>query len=159
MERELKIEIPFGYEIDKEQSTFERIVFKKKKNELPESWEDFCIIKKRDGYYIDNFSNITQTSTLIDSCMSCGTDRNLLSTQEDCEAHRALMQLHRLRDCYRQGWKPTADDIGYAVTVTQGGWIQASMVPRFLSFQDRRVAIKFAEHFQELILTAKELLR
>lgn len=29
MEKELKIEIPKGYEIDKEKSTFEKIVFKK----------------------------------------------------------------------------------------------------------------------------------
>ena len=29
--KELKIQIPEGYEIDKEKSTFEKIVFKKKK--------------------------------------------------------------------------------------------------------------------------------
>ncbi len=29
--KELKIQIPEGYEIDKENSTFEKIVFKKKK--------------------------------------------------------------------------------------------------------------------------------
>ena len=33
--KELKIEVPQGYEIDKENSTFEKIVFKKVEKELP----------------------------------------------------------------------------------------------------------------------------
>ena len=38
--KELKIQVPEGYEIDKEKSTFEKIVFKKVEKELPKSWED-----------------------------------------------------------------------------------------------------------------------
>ena len=30
MEKEIKIQVPEGYEIDKEKSTFEKIIFKKK---------------------------------------------------------------------------------------------------------------------------------
>ena len=41
MNKELKIEVPDGYEIDKENSTFERIVFKKKHTYL-KSWKEFC---------------------------------------------------------------------------------------------------------------------
>lgn len=40
--KELKIEVPEGYEIDKEKSTFEKIVFKKIKVELPKTWDEFC---------------------------------------------------------------------------------------------------------------------
>ena len=36
--KELKITIPEGYEIDKEKSTFEKIVFKKKDTK-PRSWK------------------------------------------------------------------------------------------------------------------------
>nr|DAU65294.1 MAG TPA: hypothetical protein [Caudoviricetes sp.] len=44
--KELKIEVPQGYEIDKENSTFEKIVFKKVEKELPKSWEDLGEIKR-----------------------------------------------------------------------------------------------------------------
>ena len=36
-----KVEIPKGYEIDEGNSTFEKIVFKKK-DERPMSWDDYC---------------------------------------------------------------------------------------------------------------------
>ena len=158
MEKELKIEIPEGYEIDRENSTFERIVFKKKETKLPESWEEFCSITKGSGYYIDNFSGISQSE--VHGClMSHTTDRNLLSTREDCEAHRALMQLHRLRDCYRQGWVPNRDVVGYTIIVGDNDGIHVLLVRGFLSFQNREIAIKFAGHFRDLIIQAKELLR
>lgn len=35
--KEFKIQMPEGYEIDKENSTFEKIVFKKIEKELPKS--------------------------------------------------------------------------------------------------------------------------
>ena len=54
MEKEIKIQVPEGYEIDKEKSTFERIVFKKKENNT-NSWEDLKEIK---GWFIDIDSNI-----------------------------------------------------------------------------------------------------
>lgn len=38
--KDFKIKVPNGYEIDKEKSTFERIIFKKIKNKLPQSWEE-----------------------------------------------------------------------------------------------------------------------
>lgn len=38
--KKLKIESPSGYEIDKEKSTFEKIVFKKVKKELPATLEE-----------------------------------------------------------------------------------------------------------------------
>ena len=53
--KEMKIQVPEGYEIDKENSTFEKIVFKKVENELPKSWEDLMTVK---GYCVDTFSKI-----------------------------------------------------------------------------------------------------
>ena len=38
--KELKITIPEGYEIDKDNSTFEKIVFKKKDTK-PRSWKEY----------------------------------------------------------------------------------------------------------------------
>lgn len=63
--KELKIEIPKGYEIDKENSTFERIVFKPIKKDI--TYEDVCntLFKNNVGYFMDqygevNFYNIGQ---------------------------------------------------------------------------------------------------
>ena len=41
-QKELKITVPEGYEVDTEQSTFECIVFKPIKKELPKTQEEFC---------------------------------------------------------------------------------------------------------------------
>ena len=38
--KEFKIQVLKGYKIDRENSTFEMIVFKKIENELPKSWEE-----------------------------------------------------------------------------------------------------------------------
>lgn len=54
-EQEIKITVPEGYEIDKENSTFECIKFKKKEGDTP--WKD-GYLKKITGYYISNDSDI-----------------------------------------------------------------------------------------------------
>lgn len=158
MEKELKTVVPDGYEIDKEKSSLERIVFKKKEPKLPESWEEFCDMTRRAGYYLDIDGNIVQNGRNMDT-MLYYSDRMLQSSKEDCEAHRALMQLHRLRDCYRQGWIPRDGAAGHTIYVGDKGDIHVAWIRGFLSFQRREIASKFAVHFRELILTAKELLR
>ena len=45
MEKELKIEVPQGYEIDRQKSTFEKIVFKKIP-ENPKTWKEYCKLTK-----------------------------------------------------------------------------------------------------------------
>lgn len=45
MEKELKIEIPQGYEIDRQKSTFEKIIFKKIP-ENPKTWKEYCALTK-----------------------------------------------------------------------------------------------------------------
>ena len=60
--KELQIQIPEGYEIDKENSTFEKIVFKKKDTK-PRSWEEYCCQQKtndKTGYYINSVASEIQ---------------------------------------------------------------------------------------------------
>lgn len=45
-EKELKIDTPLGYEIDREKSTFEKIIFKKVKNFRPKTWEEYHNLTK-----------------------------------------------------------------------------------------------------------------
>ena len=72
---------------------------------LPETWEEFCKLYSIKGgeYYIDSDS-IIMLSGNVNRLYE--TDRNILPSWEAAQAHLAYMQLHQLRDCYRQGWKP-----------------------------------------------------
>lgn len=161
--KELKIEVPHGYEIDKAKSTFEKIIFKKIKDELPNTWGEFCEqnYNANKEYFIGTDSDILHVKRLHVNRSFYG-DRNLLSTKEDAEAHLALIQLHRLRDVYRQGWKPNWDDnkekycINYFECKVE---ICALCCSRhFLSFQSQEIAEKFLKNFKDLIEKAKELL-
>ena len=56
--KELKIQVPEGYEIDKDHSTFERIKFKPIKKGI--TYEDVCntLFKNDTGYFIDRYGEI-----------------------------------------------------------------------------------------------------
>jgi hypothetical protein len=159
----IKINIPEGYEVDKEKSTFEKIIFKKIKAELPKTWEEFCAQNPntKDEYYIDVYSNI-QCYKHPDSYRMSDNDKSLLSTKEDAEAHLALIQLHRLRDIYRQGWKPNWNDKNdkYCINYVEGIiriyalWYSQC----FLSFQSKEIAEQFIENFKDLIEQARDLI-
>ena len=83
MEKELKIIIPEGYEIDKEKSSFEKIVFKKIK-EKSKRWRDnYSIIN---GFFIDSCSEITQCS----GWNASPDDYNLFATEK--YAKRAIAE-------------------------------------------------------------------
>ena len=58
MEKELKIEIPQGYEIDHQKSTFEKIVFKKADpfTKLPKTWKEYCDCNRGNVSYFWNSS-------------------------------------------------------------------------------------------------------
>lgn len=58
--KEFVINIPEGYEIDRANSTFEKIVFKKVKEE-PKRWRDDENAKV-DGYFMGNFGDIQKCS-------------------------------------------------------------------------------------------------
>lgn len=56
--KELKIQAPEGYEVDKENSTFERIKFKPIKKDI--TYEDVCntLFKNDTGYFIDRYGEV-----------------------------------------------------------------------------------------------------
>lgn len=56
--KELKIQVPEGYEIDKENSTFECIKFKPIKKDI--TYEDVCntLFKNDTGYFIDRYGEV-----------------------------------------------------------------------------------------------------
>jgi len=119
MEKSIKIDVPKGYEIDKEKSTFERIVFKPIIEEnLPECWED---LKSIEGYYTEANSSIgcAEPSRIIPQNM------NIWPTYKEAEASIALAQLFQLRNAYNGDWTPDWEDYDerkYQV-ITQGDQI------------------------------------
>ena len=155
--KEMKIQAPEGYEIDKENSTFEKIVFKKVENELPEKWED---LGKISGYYISNGSYIKDCS-IINNFSS--EDKNVFPTKEEAEACLALAQLCQLRDRYNDGWKPdwrTGSEIKYCIIVDENKIVESQYITlnQILSFKTKELRDKFLENFRDLIETAKPLL-
>ena len=48
--KEFKIQVPEGYEIDRENSTFENIIFRKTERKLSKRWEDLPFVE---GWFID----------------------------------------------------------------------------------------------------------
>lgn len=152
--KHLKITPPEGYEIDKEMSTFEHIVFKPIQKQLPKSWEELDEIK---GWYVDTGSGIEDKQV--------GTyrhNRNVFVTEEQAEAAVALAQLTQLREVYRQGWKPdwkdgSAKDVieKYSGEIVGDSYFNRSF---FLAFQSEEVRDQFLKNFKELIEKASPLL-
>lgn len=154
--KEMKIEVPAGYMIDKEKSTFEKIVFKKIERELPKSWEELHMIK---GWFVENGSGIYE----FENCFTISKNRNLFPTKEEAEACVALAQLCQLRDRYNDGWKPdwnNGKEYKYSIVINNGRpFVETYFnVQKVLSFKTKELRDKFLENFRDLIETAKPLL-
>ena len=131
-----------------------------KENVLPNTWEEFCEMHtvKCKEYFIDIDSIITGTNSSI---KLPNVDKNMLPSLGAAKAHLAYIQLHQLRDCYRQDWLPDwMDDnqIKWCIYLDNNmlkvGLIYSS---QFLSFQSEEIARKFLNNFQELIKLAGDL--
>jgi len=154
--KEMKIQVPEGYEIDKEKSTFEKIVFKKVENELPKSWEDLGVIR---GFYVNAHSEARD----FECCTNKDSNKNTFPTKKEAEACLALAQLCQLRDRYNNGWKPNWEDYNetkYCIEFCQGRieTIDRVNCHKILTFKTEELRDKFLENFRDLIETAKPLL-
>ena len=168
MKQTIEIEVPEGKKAIWKDG---KIVFEDTKSKLPKTWEEFCKIKK----LIDSKAYIDSNSKCIgiDKCFTIGgwernhyNDRNILPSKKAAEQHLALMQLHQLRDCYRQGWIPNiSDDCNkYGIKGNFLSLKEEPIVvwcnhdPRFLSFPTYEIAEEFLTNFRELIEQAGDLI-
>lgn len=153
--KELKIQVPEGYEIDKENSTFEKIVFKKVENELPKSWEDLMGVS---GCYVDSNSKVE----VFKGCFTKEETKNVFPTRAEAEACLALSQLCQLRDRYNDGWIPDfkSSDTKYAIKPYKDGIdiLHVYFIHYILTFETHDKAYKFLEDHRGLIEQAKPLL-
>ena len=128
---------------------------------LPKTWEEFCDrFKIHEEYHIDSASDIIKNED--DYYRDPLLNRNLLVSKEAANQHLALIQLHQLRDCYRQGWKPdlTVPESIFAIFCTKGKYSVEEFIysSEFLSFQSKQLAQEFLNNFRDLILQAGDLI-
>ena len=154
--KEFKIQVPEGYKIDRENSTFEKIVFKKIENELPKSWEE---LENINGYYVDSWGDVRYYYGVN---TPDHTNKNTFPTEGEAKACLALAQLCQLRDRYNNGWKPDWEDdeekfnIFYSENKIVKGFCYASN--SVLAFKSEQLRNKFLKKFRGLIEIAKPFL-
>ena len=159
MKQTIEIEVPDGKKAVWKDN---KVVFEDIKPQLPKTWEEFCenYPCKKDECYIDLNCQIVRLVYEIDRYKV--SYKNLLPSKQAAEAHLALMQLHQLRDCYRQGWIPdwknnypkysiVRKDKQYSIAYYLG-------TPCFLSFPTCEIAEEFLNNFRDLIEQAGDLI-
>ena len=103
-EKKLKINIPEGYEIDKENSTFEEIVFKKVEDpfsKLPKTWEEYCKqTKDCESYFHTRYPEPCIRKSPSFDGVYCE-----FSTEKRVKQYVALGRLIQLRDYWVGDWK------------------------------------------------------
>lgn len=159
MKQTIEIEVPEGKQAIWKDG---KVVFEDIKPQLPKTWEEFCEQNgiKKNECYLDTSSCIIEIG---DSKRHNGVDKNVLPSKKAAEQHLALMQLHQLRDCYRNGWKPDWKDrnLGKYVIESSGGEYYVAKyknISSFLAFQDEITANEFLINFRELIEQAGDLI-
>jgi hypothetical protein len=157
MKQTIEIEVPDGKKAVWKDN---KVIFEDIKPQLPKTWEEFCKQNeiKKGECLIDDYSYIKEI--LADK--RYGTiDKNVLPNKQAAEAHLAYMQLHQLRNCYRQGWIPTADKVSFGIVGKIGGRLEIDRFmysSRFLTFQSREIAEEFLTNFREFIEQAGDLI-
>lgn len=156
MEKKLKIEVPQGYEIDKQKSTFEKIVFKKIP-ENPKTWEEYCEMIRGNTLYYTNCDN----RLALSGC--CGA-HNGFKTKKRAKQFIALGKLLQLRDYWVGGWRYNAPNFNdsvfavfYSITSNDAQITNISYANLPLTFPTREMAEDFKNCFEDLIKEAYPL--
>lgn len=90
--KEIKIEIPNGMEIDKENSTFECIKFKPKEKQV-KTFDDLDLIY---GYYIGSCSGVHS----VCSVGAIEKNKNITKSKKHCKSMLAMAQISQLMPFY-----------------------------------------------------------
>jgi len=151
-EKTIEIIAPEGYEVDKERSSFEKIVFRVLPEKLPRTWGE---LERIGGCFVDSSSNVRAILNDGLLCTDSETVRNTWPTREEAEASIALAQLCQLRDRYNGGWKPSTEDRGYWIYIKM---FEGKYACYLLTFKTRGLRDEFANNFSDLIEKAKPLL-
>ena len=149
--KKLKINIPEGYEIDRENSTFEEIVFKKKVDHfsrLPKTWEEYC---KQTKDYVSYFCG--SPNSILKSWFE--GSYNEFMTEERVKQYVALGKLLQLRDYWVGDCKINSDNIYVIYKNVIIAVVHNNDFP--LAFPTREMAKEFKNCFENLIKEAYPL--
>ena len=157
--KKLKINIPEGYEIDRENSTFEEIIFKKVEDplaKLPKTWEEYC--KRTKGYtsYYGYSINGNTYETKFDGFY------NEFFTKERVKQYVALGKLLQLRDYWVSNWKDDSNNSVAVIYHFEGEIVNINVSKKrslsySLTFPTREMAKEFRNCFEDLIKEAYHL--
>jgi len=142
--KELKIEIPEGYEIDKENSSFEKIVFKKKIE--VNCWED---LKGITGMYVSDNSFIN----FAKGGLAQPDNKNVFLNEKYAKSSLALAQISQLLPYYDTNvdWKNEHNKYCIERVVDRleiVRWIHGYDV---LAFNTEDEAYRFLKHNEQLV--------
>jgi hypothetical protein len=134
-----------------------------KQNELPKTWEEFCIKchLKEDEVYIGSTSELINVEESLGRRFRlCGEDRNVCTSKYEAEAFLALMQLRQLRKAYVKDWEPDYKQQYYGIIFNVNGLdiLPYTLVHKSISFPTHELAKQFLTNFKDLLEIAKSLL-
>ena len=137
MKQTIEIEVPDGKVAVWEDG---KLMFKDTKTPLPKTWLEFV---KTQNY---------ENTQIIEGVL-----------KDASKQYIALIQLHKLRDCYRQGWMPDWTDPNITKWVIyrlkDNLTVNVSYIyDQFLSFPTQKLATEFLKNFRNLIEQAGDLI-
>ena len=165
MKQTIEIEVPDGKKAVWKDG---KVIFEDIKPKLPETWEEFCYHYKiqEEECYINTDAEIKKAVSSRNRLIY--GDSNVLPNKQAAEAHLALIKLHQLRDCYRQGWVPDYTNIFDKFCINRyfdyySHKHNYEIVARiansyFLSFQSKEISQEFLNNFRDLIEQAGDLI-
>ena len=128
------------------------------KLDLPKTWEEFCKkcpVKKGECFLESDDEIMVIHHNIVGNRIY----KNWIPSKESAEAHLAMIQLEQLRDCWRQGWKPTPEKAVYTIKVCSGKLdVFYYFTREFLSFPTEEMAKEFLKCFRDLIEKARDLI-
>ena len=158
MKQIIEIEVPDGKKAVLKDG---KVTFEDVTSGLPTTWREFC-----NKFPVSNMEYCIKINShiikLVSSERDEREDRNILPNEKAAEQHLALMQLHQLRDCYRQGWKPDCSDDSKKWCILK--YDNKPSIDfyysriEFLSFQTKELAEQFLKNFKELIIQEGDLI-
>ena len=170
MKQTIEIEVPDGKKAIWKDN---KVIFEDIKPQLPKTWKEyvtfhFPVDKLPENHYVCAETSIFSCHTTNSDYESVLQTKNILTSDKTIKQHLALMQLHQLRDWYRQGWEPdwSNNPNKYCIVRSYNSItkrmelmiVDYDSTPSFLSFQTLKLAKEFLTNFRELIEKAGDLI-
>lgn len=146
--KEFKVEIPEGYEIDKEKSTFEKIVFKKK--EVVNCWED---IKRVEGCWISIDSKFINYPTSSFDNPAHDLNTNVFLNEKYAKSALALAQISQLLPYYDSKVDWGTSDVKWVISREWNliSIIQCRITYHVMAFNTQEEAERFLKYNEQLV--------